>query len=61
MGKTEAPSPGEALLLFLGGVRELGDAGQCCGVVVAIVGIAMQKFLSEIRVIVMSILICGRW
>ncbi|NJM82987.1 MAG: hypothetical protein HC844_11235 [Tabrizicola sp.] len=53
--------PGEALLFFLGGVRELGDAGQCCGVVVAIVRIAVQKFLREIRVVVMSILIRGRW
>jgi len=42
-------------------LRELGDAGQGVSVVLHIARVTIQKFLREIRIVMMSILICGRW
>jgi hypothetical protein len=39
----------------------LGDAGLGVGMVLPVVAIAIQEFLREIRVVVIAILICGRW
>jgi len=61
VGKAQAPSPGQALLLHYLGLRKRRDAGHCVGMVLAIVGVAIQKFLREIRIVMVSILICGRW
>ena len=60
-GKAQAPTPGQALLFCDLGSRELGDAGQSVGMILPIARITIQKFLREIRVVMMSILICGRW
>lgn len=61
VGKAQAPSPGQALLYFLLGLGMLGDAGQRVCMVQTIFGVAIQEFLREIRVVVISILIRGRW
>lgn len=61
VGKAQAPPPGQALLFFSLLRRMLGDASQSVGVVLPIVAIAIQEFLREIRVVVIAILICGRW
>jgi len=39
----------------------LGDASLGIGMVLPVVAIAIQEFLREIRVVVIAILICGRW
>ncbi len=39
----------------------LGDAGLGRGMILPVVAIAIQEFLREIRVVVIAILICGRW
>ena len=61
VGKAQAPSPGQALLFFLLGLGKCDYAGHRIGMVLAIVGVTIQKFLREIRIIMVSILICGRW
>lgn len=60
-GKAQAPSPGQALLFFNLGLRKKGDAGKCIRMILAIVGVTIQELLREIRIVMMSILICGRW
>lgn len=60
-GKAQAPTPGQALLLCELGLRELVDAGQGVGMILPIAGITIQKFLRKIRIVMMSILICGLW
>nr|ART41063.1 L371 [uncultured bacterium] len=42
-------------------MRELVDAGQGVGMILPIAGITIQKFLRKIRIVMMSILICGLW
>jgi hypothetical protein len=61
VGKTKAPPPGQALLFFSLFRRMLGDAGLGRGMILPVVAIAIQEFLREIRVVVIAILICGRW
>lgn len=56
-----APPPGQALQFFSLLRRMLGDASLGVGVVLPIVAIAIQEFLREIRVVVIAILIRGRW
>ncbi len=31
------------------------------GIIAAVVGITVQEFLREVRIVVIAILICGRW
>ncbi len=61
VGKAQAPTPGQALLFFLLGLGMLGDAGKRVCMVPTIFGVAIQEFLREIRIVMVSILICGRW
>lgn len=61
VGKAQTPSPGHALLFLLLGLGTLGDAGQRVRMVPTIFGVAIQEFLREIRIVMVSILICGRW
>lgn len=61
VGKAKAPPPGQSLLFFSLLRRTLGDAGLGVGVVLPVVAIAIQEFLREIRVVVIAILIRGRW
>lgn len=39
----------------------LGDAGLGVGMVLSVAAIAIQEFLREIRVVMIAILIRGRW
>ena len=61
VGKAKAPPPGQALPLYQLNVGACSDT--CFGfcIVAAVVRIALQILLRKIRIVVMSILICGRW
>ena len=61
MGKAQAPSPGQALLLMICFLRKAGDAIYSLGMIAAVVGISVQKFLREVRIVMIAILVCGRW
>jgi hypothetical protein len=61
VGKAKAPPPGQTLLFFSLPRRMLGDAGLGIGMVLPVIVIAIQEFLREIRIVVIAILICGRW
>ena len=61
VGKAKAPPSGQTLLFFSLLRRMLGDPGLGRGMILPVVAIAIQEFLREIRVVVMSILIRGRW
>ena len=61
LGKAQAPSPGEALLFFDCSFGRLGDARGGLVEVLAVLVVAVQEFLREIRVVVIPILIRGRW
>jgi len=61
LGKAQAPSPGQALLFFSLLRRLRRDASLSVSVILPVVAITIQEFLREIRVVVIAILICGRW
>ena len=60
VGKAQPPPPGQTLLLRSFDPRVIGDTRRGLGKVLPVVRIALQELLREIRVVVMSILICGR-
>ena len=60
-GKAKAPPSGQTLLFFSLLRRMLGDPGLGRGMILPVVAIAIQEFLREIRVVVIAILIRGRW
>ena len=60
VGKAQPPPPGQTLLLRSFDPRVIGDTRRSLGKVLSVVRIALQELLREIRVVVMSILICGR-
>lgn len=61
VGKAQPPPPGQTLLFgwSTGGI--LGNLVLRFGMIAAIGGIALQEFLRKIRIIMVSVLICGRW
>ncbi|MEQ1515111.1 MAG: hypothetical protein ABL931_01320 [Usitatibacteraceae bacterium] len=61
VGKAQAPSPGQALLFMVFDRREASNALLGFGIVAAVVGITVQEFLREVRIVVIAILIRGRW
>lgn len=61
VGKAQAPSPGQALPFLVSGTRKASNAPLGFGIIAAVVSIAVQKFLSEVRIVVIAILIRGRW
>ena len=61
MGKAQPPPPGQTLLfLFF-------RRGMCCdprlgfGVIMAVVGVALQELLRKIRIVMVPVLISGGW
>ena len=42
-------------------LRKAGDAIYSLGMIAAVVGISVQKFLREVRIVMIAILVCGRW
>ncbi len=61
MGKAQAPSPGQTLLFFAFKSGLLGNACRCIRMVAPVVDIALQILLRKIRIVMVLILICGRW
>ncbi len=61
VGKAQAPSPGEALLFMVFDRWEASNALLGVGIIAAVVGITVQEFLREVRIVVIAILIRGRW
>jgi len=61
VGKAQAPSPGQALLFMMFDRWEASNALFSFGIIAAVVGITVQEFLREVRIVVIAILICGRW
>ena len=61
VGKAQAPSPGQTLLFFAFKSGLLGNARCCIRMVAPVVGIALQILLRKIRIVMVLILICGRW
>ena len=60
VGKAQPPPPGQTLLFRPFDLGVIGDTRRGLGKVLPVVRIALQELLREIRVVVMSILICGR-
>lgn len=60
-GKAQTPSPGQALLFIVFALRKASDARVGFGIVAAVVSITVQEFLREVRIVVIAILIRGRW
>jgi hypothetical protein len=61
VGKAQPPSSGQTLLFGLSNGRVLGDPVLRLGMILAIGGVALQELLRKIRIVMISILICGRW
>lgn len=61
VGKAKPPTPGQTLLFYSFEIGGLGNARHCFSMVAAIVSIALQILLRKIRIVVVLILICGRW
>ena len=61
VGKAKAPPPGQTLPFYKLNIGGRSDPGHRLGVIPAVVGVALQVLLRKIRIVVMSILICGRW
>ena len=60
VGKAQTPPPGQTLLFRSFDPGVIRDTRRGLGKVLPVVRIALQELLREIRVVVMSILICGR-
>lgn len=58
VGKAQPPSPGQTLLFGLGAYRILGDQSLCLGIILQIVGIALEKLLRKVSVIVVYVSLC---
>jgi hypothetical protein len=61
VGKAQAPSPGQALLFMVFALRDANDAFLGFGIIAAVISITVQEFLREVRIVVIAILIRGRW
>ena len=61
VGKAQAPSPGQALLFVVFDRGKSSNALLGVGIIAAVVGITVQEFLREVRIVVIAILIRGRW
>lgn len=61
MGKAQAPPSGQTLPFYKLNIGGRSDPRHSLGVILAVIGIALQILLRKIRIVVMSILICGRW
>lgn len=59
VGKAQAPPPGQTLLLRSSSGRIGGDTRLRLGMIAAVCRIALQEFLREIRIVMLSVLICG--
>ena len=42
-------------------LRDADDAFLGFGIIAAVISITVQEFLREVRIVVIAILICGRW
>ena len=61
VGKAQPPSPGQTLLFGLSNVRVLRDPESRLGMIFGVGGVALQELLRKIRIVMISVLICGRW
>jgi hypothetical protein len=61
VGKAQAPSPGQALLFIVFDRWEASNALLGFGKIAAVISITVQEFLREVRIVVIAILIRGRW
>jgi hypothetical protein len=61
VGKAKAPPPGQTLPFYQINVGVCCDTGFGFCIVTAVVGIALQILLRKIRIVMVLILICGRW
>lgn len=61
VGKAEAPPPGQTLLFCVFDPRVRSHTCYSFSIILAVIGIALQELLREVRIVMMSILICGRW
>jgi hypothetical protein len=61
VGKAQPPPPGQTLLFGWSSGGIAGDPSFRLGMISAVVGIALQKLLREIRIVMISVLICGHW
>jgi hypothetical protein len=60
VGKAQPPPPGQTLLFGWSSSGIPGNPVVRFGMVTAVVGIALQEFLRKIRIVMVSVLICGR-
>lgn len=61
VGKAQPPPPGQTLLFGWSGGGSHGDSFLRIGIIAAIGRIALQELLRKIRIVMVSVLICGRW
>ncbi len=61
MGKAQPPPPGQTLLFDWSSGGIPGNSVLCLGKIAAIGCIALQELLRKIRIVMVSVLICGRW
>jgi hypothetical protein len=61
VGKAQPPTPGQTLLFGWSNCGIPGDSVLRVCVIAAIGRIALQELLRKIRIVMVSVLICGRW
>ena len=59
VGKAKAPTSGQTLLFVAVCLGFCGNAGDGIGMVLHVLGVTLQELLRKVRIVVMSILICG--
>jgi hypothetical protein len=61
VGKAQPPPPGQTLLFGWSSGGIPGNPVSRLGMIQAVSGIALQELLRKIRIVMVSVLICGRW
>lgn len=61
MGKAQAPPPGQALLFMKFSLEVRCNPPRRVCMILPVVSVTLQEFLRKIRVVMVSMLICGRW